>query len=58
MSYIVVFRNPSNSCVLVLEDDAFEDAALEFSSEARARECADNVPACRAWGYQVVEIDE
>lgn len=54
MSYILAFRNPRTKKLSVITDD--NGNVEEFETEAAATQTAGNTMACRAWGYEIVEI--
>lgn len=56
MGYIVVTRNPKNRKLIVVRDTDTEDPE-EFETEDAAATAADGMMVCRAWGYQVLEIE-
>lgn len=57
MSYIVLLRNPLSRKLLVLEDATDERCAvMEFSSEVGAHSVAQRNAACKAWGYEVINV--
>lgn len=56
MGYIVVTRNPRTKTLIVITDFDGEEVA-EFDHKDRATEAADGTTVCKAWGYQIVEID-
>jgi uncharacterized protein GlcG (DUF336 family) len=56
MGYIVTTRNPrSGKLVVIVEND--EGDVSEFKTEDEANAAAAETTVCKAWGYQLVEID-
>lgn len=55
MSYIIVTRNPRSGKVIVI-DDGTENVA-EYATEDEADAAKTNIPVCRAWGCQTIEVD-
>lgn len=59
MGYIVVSRSPRTNRLIVVTDgaeDSTEDVVAEFATEEEAKERADKVTCCKAWGYEIVEV--
>lgn len=56
-NFIIVARNPNTGKLVVINDGDDEGCPVEFDDEWKAIEVADNTPICKAWGYQIVEID-
>ncbi len=54
MNYIILVRNPHNKRVLCIADD---DAPTMFDTEEEAEDCAKDQALCRAFGYQIVELE-
>lgn len=55
MSYIIVSRNPrANKLVIVTDGD--DDVPAEFKTEEEAIEAAHNTTICKAWSYQILEV--
>lgn len=57
MGFIVLTRNPSNGAMIAITDSDINDKLAEFATEAEASDAAANVPVCRAWGYQIIEVE-
>lgn len=56
MGFVLITRNPrTNKAIAIVNAD--DDLISEFPTEAAATEAANNTTACKAWGYQIVEID-
>lgn len=54
MSYCILIRMPSGALVPVTGDD---ETILEFESEDLAMDTATDMPICRAFNFQVMEVD-
>lgn len=57
-SYVVFTRHPSGRLVVLTNGSAHArdwDVA-EFATEEDARRCAEQNPACRAWGCEIVPL--
>lgn len=50
---ILVRKRPGNAVFLITEGDG--DNAATFPSEEAAHVAADDIPACRAWPFSVIE---
>lgn len=57
MGFIIVARNPRNRKLIVVTEGAEHDAVTELSTEGEAHKVAKYVVVCKAWGYQVLEVD-
>lgn len=60
MTYIIVIRNPNNKRLFVISDgdvDGDNPPAMEYETHEAAIEGADKVPICRAWEFDIVEVD-
>lgn len=59
MGYIIVTRNPRTKHVIAITEATTEhdEHVSEFDTEQAAGDEAAKIPACRAWGYQVLEIN-
>lgn len=59
MGYIIVTRNPRNNQVVAIVDgkNDLDENVAEFKTEAEADAAANNTTACKAWGYQIIEVD-
>lgn len=59
MEYIIVARNPSNRKLIAILDfpGTHRECVAEYSSEDAAYEAAKEIPICRAWSYEIVEVD-
>lgn len=55
-TWIIVTRNPHNNRLLIIGESG-EDSPQEFSSEGDANQAAETVTACRAWGYEALEVN-
>lgn len=57
MDHVIIFKNTLNGKVgFVSEDDNGNNVAV-FSSYEKAFDAVDNVPICRAYPYQIVELE-
>lgn len=56
MSYILLTRNPRVK-KLVIVTDGDDNVPAEFESWDEARAAADNTTICKAWGYEIIEVD-
>lgn len=56
MSFVILMRNPNGKALTCVTDNDGEDMA-EFNSEDEAEQCAEEQMLCKAWGYQVVEVE-
>lgn len=57
MTFILVCRNPSNQHLLIITEGDAADEPAEFVDRDAAVQAADNTPVCKAWGYQVIEVE-
>ena len=59
MGYVIVTRNPRNNQVIAITEgeSEFDEHLAEFKTEAEADEAANDTAACKAWGYQIIEVD-
>jgi len=55
VSFILLTRNPRSKKLIAIVDDDGETVA-EFKSESEALDAAGNTMACKAWGYDVIEV--
>jgi len=55
MNYIIVTRNPNGKGVLAIMGE--DDSVMQFETREAAEETASNQVLCRAWGYQIVELE-
>lgn len=56
MGYILLTRNPKNDRLIAIADDDHGNLA-EFGTEIEASDAAHSTTVCKAWGYQIVEVD-
>jgi hypothetical protein len=56
MGYVLMTRNPKNGRLVAIVDDDHGNLA-EFGTEAEAADAADHTTLCKAWGYEIVEVD-
>ena len=54
MSYCIVIRMPSGALLPVVAD---EDVIMEFETEGLANDTAKDMPVCRAYNFQVLEVE-
>lgn len=57
MSYIIVCKNPGANKVFAITDADDEWVAAQFKTEREAEAAARNTTVCRAWPYEIVEIN-
>lgn len=59
MGFVIITRNPRSKKALAITEgtNEFDEHMSEFETEDKAIEAAESTTACRAWGYQIVEID-
>lgn len=59
MGYLIVTRNPRTKQAIAIMDGTseYDERLAEFDTEEAANEAAANTTVCKAWGYQIVEID-
>lgn len=59
MGYVIITRNPhTKQAVAVVEgENGYDEHIAEFETEEKALDAAHNTSICKAWGYQLVEID-
>lgn len=53
--FIVALRNPRNGKVLTLMEE--DETTSSFATEKEADRVAGESALCRAWGYQVLEVE-
>lgn len=56
MSFIIITRNPGNNKLLVITNEPGEDSPAEFINVIHANIAANDIPICRAWGHEVIEV--
>jgi hypothetical protein len=56
MNYIIVTRNPTTKKLAIITDGE-SDVPAEFEDEREAMDAADETPICKAWGYEILEVD-
>ncbi len=63
MSYIITTRNPNGNKLVIIGDDddgwarcGEDHDPAEFDTELAALKAAKQIPACDAWGYNIVEV--
>ena len=59
MTYIILTRNPRTKALVAIveEHPADMNTLTELTTEGEANKVAQLIPICRAWGYQVVEVE-
>lgn len=59
MGYVIITRNPrSKQAIAIVEgDNGYDEHMAEFETEEAANEAAAHTTVCKAWGYQIIEID-
>lgn len=57
MSYIIVTRLPTGELVGIKDGIDNSDCLAEFDTQAEADAAADDTMICRAYGYDLIEID-
>lgn len=59
MSFIIATRVNGNGAVQFVHEDRHEDThtVLEFSSHLDAQAVAEKIPSCKAWGFQILEVE-
>lgn len=60
MSCIIIVRNPQNQKLIAIENGETAgagDVLAEWDTEDEAHEAAKTIPVCRAWGYDVLELN-
>jgi hypothetical protein len=59
VGYVLITRNPrTKQAIAIVEgENGYDEHIAEFETEDKAIEAAHNTTACKAWGYQIVEID-
>ncbi len=57
-NFIILVRNPQNGAVLTINDWADDlEFVAQFEDEEAANKAAQDQPLCKAWGYQLVELE-
>lgn len=58
MSFIIVTRNPGTRKLISITDSGSSDDILaEYQTKEEAEKAAKYVPACVAWGYDILEVE-
>lgn len=52
--YVILVRNPVNNKVLGIREDG-EDYLATFATFEEAQKCAEGLPLCNAWPFDIVE---
>jgi hypothetical protein len=55
---VILYRNPSNGKVGFIGGDDEDHVVAIFGSRDAAIRIADRMPICRAFPWQIVELDE
>jgi hypothetical protein len=56
-TFIIVTRNPHSNKLLTIVEESCTDEPQEFEHEGDANQVAEGVGCCRAWGYEVLELN-
>ncbi len=56
MSYIITTRNPATRKLVIICDLDNADQPAEYESIKAAAAVAADIPICKAWGFDVIEI--
>lgn len=58
MGYVIVTRNPrTKQAIAIVEgENGYDEHMAEFETEELAEQAAANTTACKAWGFQIIEI--
>lgn len=56
MGYVIMTRNPGSGRLIAVVDNDDCDIS-EFATEKEAVEAASNTTICKAWGYEIVEVN-
>lgn len=55
MNFIILTRNPNGRGVLAIMGE--DDSIMQFETREAAEKAASNQVLCKAWGYQIVELE-
>ena len=56
MGYVLFTRNPATKKLIAIVENDDGDIS-EFKTEDEAEAAANDTTVCKAWGYQVIEVD-